>query len=1412
MTARLQAGQGRAARMRARAAAGAVLAAAVLVAGLLGVAADSVGAHAAGSVPAVQEQQPAVPGAVGAPSVARGGGGELVAEWQPPAVDGGSDVVGYELRYSGDGVSWTGVPGRVAGRLWAVIGGLDDGQGYQVQVRAVNGEGAGAWSLSGRGTPAAVPTVRVEPVVGGLSKPWGLAFAGDGTMIFTERGGRIKVRLVDGTVRTVDADFSDIGADWETGLMGLVVDPGFAANRHFYTCQGHLDPDTGGYSVQVVKWSMDTGYTEAARVKDPLVGGVGIRIGVQWQHAGCRLRFGPGGHLWIATGDGFGHDIDPQSLANLNGKMLRVHKDTGEGVPGNPFYDSDNADTRRIYTYGHRNPQGLARRPGTDQMWSVEHGTDVDDEINLLAPGGNYGYSPLGRSAAECVRSDGVPHEGPHEYCEQAPMTDLVRHPDAVAAKWSSGDPTLATSGGIFLEGGHWGAWEGRLAVATLKSRHVRLFGFTPAGEFVGDSLVLETYTRFGRLRTPMMGPDGALYVTTSNDRVGNFQSNDDDIDQILRMYVYKAQADAGLRALWLTGSDGARVALSPRFGAGVLRYTAEAAFDVSSVTVEPRTSRPGATVTVNGQSPPAAVALDPGANTVTVQVTAEDGAATRTYTVEITRKTPVKEYSISRAATAGEGQSAELRITLGAYAPTGGLSLAVARGRAHYFAQLGTSTAQPAETGRASVADDLASAASTVTVAAGTRTATLTEAFADDDLIEGDEHYYVEISTTASGWSAASDRHGPASGQPPNTRSCSQDAACAAVTITDPDAADAKIAFGADAASTAAWAASAGEGDRTLSVPVTVSVLPDEAATFDVEITGGTATEPGDYAIAAKQVTFAPHDTTTTKNVTVTIADDTLAESDETIELRIAPADNPPNDIGDHYRRHPWGSTATLTIPANDGQVQISNTAVTVPAGDSAHYTIRLHGPRPTADVTVTLQSSDTDKATLACGGTDPCVLTFTPDNWDQPQTVTVTGKTAGDADITHTVSGTDPAYPPSLTVPDFDVTVASPPTDDGDPTGGDPTDGGPTGGGPSGGGPGGGGPGGGGGGGGPSGGGPGDGGGGGGGSGDDEDAGEATRLWGPDRYATSLAVARQVAEHADGQLDTVVIAGGHSWADALVAGPLAGALDAAVLLSAPDRLDADAVAWLGAVGVSEIIAVGDTDRISDDALEALADIDADIERITGEGPHAMSAAVARRIGRPASLGPLLGRTVIVASSRVFADALAAGPLAAAGPHPILLVGPDGLHADVAAYLADHADHVIVMGGTAAVTEAVEEQIQAIPQANRSGSRPMAVTRLGGADRYGTAVVFARWLTSSTVLEGRVCFVNDTVGLATGLNAADAAASAPLLAETCTPLVLTQPDRMPPVTASYLRRAAELLVFGGTAAITDNAIDDWNR
>ena len=362
----------------------------------------------------------------------------------------------------------------------------DDQEKYlRATVSYDDGHGSGKQAQGVSTYEITPPKLLVSTLVSGLTIPWDLAFTPDGTMLFTERSGVLSSRLTDGTVQTVTAEFGDVFSSGENGLMGIVVDPDFSSNRRFYTCQAHTGPE-----IQVIAWTINAAYTTTTRVADPLVGGMPAS---SFRHGGCRLRFGPQGYLWIATGDAASGTV-PQDLTSLGGKVLRVDASTGAGAPANPF-----ASSPLIYTYGHRNPQGLALRPGTSQMWSVEHGPSVDDEINLLVAGRNYGWDPL------------------PGYNESVSMTDLMKFPGAVEAKWSSGSPTLATSGGIFLEGDQWGVWEGRLALATLQDSKLRLFEFTPEGAFVSQVVVPELNGAFGRLRTPMMGPDGALYVTTSN-------------------------------------------------------------------------------------------------------------------------------------------------------------------------------------------------------------------------------------------------------------------------------------------------------------------------------------------------------------------------------------------------------------------------------------------------------------------------------------------------------------------------------------------------------------------------------------------------------------------------------------------------------------------------------------------------------------------------------------------------------------------------------------------------------------------------------------------------------------------------------------------------------------------------------
>ena len=443
----------------------------------------------------------------------------------PDGLEGGgsgpaasSGAVSWSWAKSSDGTTWTGVEAYGEGDSYVPTE-EDEGMLLKAEASYTDGHDSGksgqAVSSAAVGAREPGPELTVTEIVKGLSHPWGIDFTPDGTMLFTQRAGVLNARLTDGAVKQVDADLGDLLVDGFAGLQALAVDPDFSTNRRFYTLQGHT-----GREMQVIAWTIDADYDEATRVVDPLVEGIPIGPG-PW-HSGGRLVFGPEGYLWIVTGDGR-VVTGAQDLTSLGGKVLRVDPRTGAGAPGNPFGASSS-----VYAYGFRNPQGLALRPGTDQMWLVEHGPKHDDEINLLAPGGNYGWDP-------------IPDDGTlvfYDYSDEAgvPMTDLAKFPSARLAGWSSGFPTLATSGAVFLDGLQWGEWEGRLAVATLKTKSLRVFEFTEQGDFAGQIVVPELDGSQGRLRTPVLGPDGALYIATSN-KPG--------VDRILRVTANRAATGA---------------------------------------------------------------------------------------------------------------------------------------------------------------------------------------------------------------------------------------------------------------------------------------------------------------------------------------------------------------------------------------------------------------------------------------------------------------------------------------------------------------------------------------------------------------------------------------------------------------------------------------------------------------------------------------------------------------------------------------------------------------------------------------------------------------------------------------------------------------------------------------------------
>lgn len=333
---------------------------------------------------------------------------------------------------------------------------------------------AAATSADTSFTPRLTDTV----IQSGLAIPWDLAFAPDGRMFVTERAGTILV-FESGALnarRLSATAVPQMRATGEAGLMGIALDPAFAANGRLYVCASRTDE--GEWRNQVLR------YRAAG---DTLTfDGYVIRTGMGAAsiHDGCRVRFGADGKLWVTMGEN-GNAALAQDPNSLNGKVLRVETD-GRVPADNPILPGA-AGRTVVYTMGNRNPQGLAVQPGTGAMFEVEHGASTHDEINLLLPGRNYGWPT-----------------------QQGPGGTAKGFTDPL---WSSGAATLATSGGTFVSGPQWGAWSGSLFVCTLKEQDLRRFAVT--GTIVAPAEILFDQ-KYGRLRTPVLGPDGALYLTTS--------------------------------------------------------------------------------------------------------------------------------------------------------------------------------------------------------------------------------------------------------------------------------------------------------------------------------------------------------------------------------------------------------------------------------------------------------------------------------------------------------------------------------------------------------------------------------------------------------------------------------------------------------------------------------------------------------------------------------------------------------------------------------------------------------------------------------------------------------------------------------------------------------------------------------
>jgi aldose sugar dehydrogenase len=350
--------------------------------------------------------------------------------------------------------------------------------------------GSPSASAAAPGAAASFPALAVRRQVRGLATPWDVQRLPHRRLLISERDNRRLLLWRAGRTRVLRFPSARVWASSETGLMSIAVDPRFRRNHRVYTCQGGYTAT--GHDVRVVAWRMNRHYTGVRRIRT-LLRGLPATSG---RHGGCRLLIARSGALLVGTGDA-ATGTNPQNLRSLGGKVLQMSRFTGKPLSRNPFASSTSRATRYVLNYGHRNVQGLAQRAdGT--LWSVEHGPDRNDEINQVLAGGNYGWNP-------------VPG-----YNESVPMTDDSLPGTQVHARWSSGFPTVATSGAAWVRGARWGEYDGTLAVAALKGSRLMFFKFDSAGHFLWVRTPAEV-TSFGRLRSVTRARNGDLLVTTSN-------------------------------------------------------------------------------------------------------------------------------------------------------------------------------------------------------------------------------------------------------------------------------------------------------------------------------------------------------------------------------------------------------------------------------------------------------------------------------------------------------------------------------------------------------------------------------------------------------------------------------------------------------------------------------------------------------------------------------------------------------------------------------------------------------------------------------------------------------------------------------------------------------------------------------
>ena len=319
----------------------------------------------------------------------------------------------------------------------------------------------------------------IQVLAENLDVPWAIDIAEDGRLFFTERKGRIMAMEKNGSLISDPVSYINVLQNGESGLLGLALHPNFTENHLLYVYHTYSN-DSAVFNKVLMLTENNNKIVESKVVID--------NIPAADRNDGGRIKFGPDGKLYIATGDALQPGL-AQNAGSLAGKVLRINSD-GSIPEDNPFEGSP------VYSYGHRNIQGLAWHPLTGDLYASEHGLEGNDEINLIKPGTNYGW-PIEDCNAEKF---------------EKPIVCF--------------NPAIAPAGMTFAVSDTLG-YQNNLLLATLKAQQIRLID-------LGSNVESNILTGFGRIRDIVEASDGSLYVATSNKDGRAIPTQDD--DKILRI------------------------------------------------------------------------------------------------------------------------------------------------------------------------------------------------------------------------------------------------------------------------------------------------------------------------------------------------------------------------------------------------------------------------------------------------------------------------------------------------------------------------------------------------------------------------------------------------------------------------------------------------------------------------------------------------------------------------------------------------------------------------------------------------------------------------------------------------------------------------------------------------------------